>query len=123
MEDEFVTTAEATRLVADEARVTARLLAGEKAAIEQQIEELEIKLISLVDKELSVVGELREGHKKISAQLDHVYGIINTHNGHYAEMSKKMTELLASNHTMVKYLSTLEKLRQMLEISASTKID
>ena len=113
-----MTPEEVSQVVADEARVTARLIETERANVQRQILALEEKLVALVDKELSVVGELREGHRRISIKLDHVYGVINVHNEHYAAMAKQMTELTASNKTMIGFLSTLEKVRMMLEISA-----
>ncbi len=118
MAGEFLSPEEVSEVVAQEARVTARLIETERVNVQRQILALEEKLVALVDKELAVVGELREGHRKISVQLDHVYGVINTHNAHYAAMSKQMSELTASNKTMIGFLSTLEKVRMMLEISA-----
>jgi hypothetical protein len=86
-------------------------------ALREKVCELDDRLERHRHEELSRMQDLQQGHEMIANKLEHVYSIINVHNEHYSLMSAQMNELITSNRTMTGYLTTLEKLRLMLDIA------
>jgi len=88
--------------------------------IKNKFIELESRLTRQIAKENDIIKRLSQSHDELTKKLEKVYSIINVHNEHYTDMAKQMTELTESNKKMTSFLSTLEKLHQMLDIAESS---
>ena len=99
---------------ADE-RVSA--LSGQIECLSSAVNNVKDTIIERRSQRDAEVVELHSKMKTLDNKMEHVHGVINTHNDHYAVMAKSMDKLTASNEEMIKFLSTLEQIRAMLSLA------
>lgn len=97
----------------DETDVDIRLV-----EIKKELDELKVIVEGHAEEMANILSEFKAFENTLSIKMNRLYSIINVHTDTYSKLNIAVHELTKSNTEMKAFLSTLEAIRRMLDLSS-----